>query len=397
MSSLTASNIGIESVKRRNFLDSLEIQHYRAFQHLKIDHLGRVNLIVGRNSVGKSCLIEAVRLFSEAGSPSLLRQLLEARDEISNYNARNFRGRNYESDSDLFLLVKNLFYGRRNLFDNPEPIRIGSFNNLEQVLTIAVSWFIEELGEDRLRRLKRLDEPVIIRQQSLLDLVSESIDIPIPGLTFQIGNTIENSLPLRRIFDSRFPDSFKPHHIYIPAHGLDMIKISQLWDDITLTKLENDVRQSLKIIIPDVEGINVVGSAERARERTAIVKLLHVDEPVPMRSLGEGLNRAFGIALALVNAQNKILVIDEIESGLHYSVQLELWKLIFEVAHRLNIQVFTTTHSWDCVEAFQQAATQNEAEEGVLIRLQRKNDTIVPTIFDEKKLTIATREQIEIR
>jgi len=397
MLNTTTSKTNNESITRRILLDSIDIQHYRAFQHLKIDHLGGVNLIVGKNSVGKSCLIEAIRLFSEGGSPLILRQLLEARDETYSYNRQNYKDRDYESDNELLLLVRNLFYGRRNLRDNPSPIRIRSITNHEQTLTISVSWFVEEIGEDRLRRLKRLEEPVFVQQESLFNLATEAIEAPIPGLTFQIGHTLENSLPLRRIFDARYLDSLKAHHIYVPAHGLDMAKISQLWDDITLTKLEKDVRQSLNIIIPDIEGINVVGSAERSRERTAIVKLSQVAEPVPMRSLGEGLSRVFGIVLALVNAQNKILVIDEIESGLHYSVQFELWKLIFEVAHRLNIQVFATTHSWDCVEAFQQAATQNEFEEGVLIRLQRKNNTIIPTIFDENKLTIATREQIEIR
>lgn len=397
MLNATALTMNGENGKRRILLDSLEIQQYRAFQHLKIEHIGGVNLIVGKNSVGKSCLLEAVRLFSEAGSPSILRQLLEARDETYNYNVRNQQNHSYESDSQLLPLVKHLFHGRWELLDNPKPIRINSLNNPEQSLTIAVNWFVEEVGEERLRRLKRLEKPIPIQPQSAFDFVYESIETPIPGLTFQVGRTTENSLPLRRIFESRFIDTLKSHHIAVPADGLDMVKISQLWDDITLTKLEQEVRQALNIIIPEIEGINVIDSAERLRGRTAIVKLSNAAEPVPMRSLGEGLNRVFGIALALVNAHNKVLVIDEIESGLHYSTQFELWQLIFAVAHRLNIQVFATTHSWDCVEAFQQAATQNESEEGVLIRLQRKNDTIVPTIFDEKKLAIATREQIEIR
>jgi AAA15 family ATPase/GTPase len=397
MLNATASTMNGTNGKRKILFDSLEIEQYRAFQHLKIDHLGGVNLIVGKNSVGKSCLIEAVRLFVEAGSPSILRQLVEARDETYNYNMRSQRERDYESDSELFLLVKNLFYGRRDLLDDHEPIHISSPSNPEQTLMISVNWFTEEVGEDKLRRLKRLEKPLSVQPKSAFDFVYESIEAPIPGLTFQIGRTMENSLPLRRIFDSRYTDLLKPHHIFVPAHGLDVSKLSQLWKDITLTKLEKEVRQALNIIIPDIEGINVIDSTERFRDKTAIVKLSTVTEPIPMRSLGEGLNRVFGIALALVSAQNKILLIDEIESGLHYSVQYELWKLIFEVAHRLNIQVFATTHSWDCVEAFQQAATENESEEGVLIRLQRKNDTIVPTIFDEKKLTIATREQIEIR
>src|SRR5262245_60205982 len=39
-------------------LDSLEIQNFRTFQHLRIEKLGRVNLITGKNNVGKTSLLE---------------------------------------------------------------------------------------------------------------------------------------------------------------------------------------------------------------------------------------------------------------------------------------------------------------------------------------------------
>ena len=49
-------------------LDSLEINNFRAFRHLLIERLGRVNLIVGKNNIGKSCLLEALRLYASCGS-----------------------------------------------------------------------------------------------------------------------------------------------------------------------------------------------------------------------------------------------------------------------------------------------------------------------------------------
>lgn len=113
--------------------------------------------------------------------------------------------------------------------------------------------------------------------------------------------------------------------------------------------------------------------------------------------MGEGMNRMFGIALALVNAKDGMLLIDEVDTGLHYSVLPDLWRLIFEVAHRLNVQVFATSHSWDCIQAFQQAADANTEEEGMLIRLEHRDGDVVPVMFDERKLNIAAREQIEVR
>ncbi len=43
-------------------LNSLEINSFRAFEHLQIERLGRVNLIVGKNNVGKTSLLEAIQL-----------------------------------------------------------------------------------------------------------------------------------------------------------------------------------------------------------------------------------------------------------------------------------------------------------------------------------------------
>ncbi len=114
-------------------------------------------------------------------------------------------------------------------------------------------------------------------------------------------------------------------------------------------------------------------------------------------SLGDGMLRTLGISLALVNAKNGILLIDEFENGIYYTVQPDLWRLIFQVARRLNVQVFATTHSWDCIEGFQKAAQADDQNEGMLIRLEYKKDEVAVTLFDERRLGIATRERIEVR
>jgi len=108
------------------------------------------------------------------------------------------------------------------------------------------------------------------------------------------------------------------------------------------------------------------------------------------------MNRLFGIILSLVNAKEGLLLIDEFENGMHYTVQADAWRAIFQLAERLDIQVFATSHSWDAIEAFQKACSENPGE-GVLIRLSRKGDDIIPTLFREDELAIATRDRIEVR
>ena len=66
-------------------------------------------------------------------------------------------------------------------------------------------------------------------------------------------------------------------------------------------------------------------------------------------------------------------------------------------ARRLSIQVFATTHSWDCIQGFQQVAQEDEQSDGFLVRLGRKQGNIVATVYNEEELAIVTREQIEVR
>src|SRR5260370_39334360 len=143
-----------------------------------------------------------------------------------------------------------------------------------------------------------------------------------------------------------------------------------------------------------MEGLNFIGDARSVRHRRDAassrrripnVRISDIDEPLPLRSLGDGMQRMLGIALAIANAKDGMLVVDEIENGIHYSVQSELWQLIFQLAHRLNVQVFATTHSWDCIEGFQKPAQEKKQEAGMLIRLSLRKDKMVARLFNERK------------
>ena len=169
-----------------------------------------------------------------------------------------------------------------------------------------------------------------------------------------------------------------------------------LWDRIALTDTEQDVVDALHIIDPTIAAVSMVRGKSVFRARTAIVRARGMPRPVPLRSFGDGLNRLFGIILSLVNARGGFLLIDEFENGLHYGVQLDAWRTVFRLAQSRDIQVFATSHSWDTIEAFQRAAAEAPAD-GVLIRLARRDNDILSTVFAEHELAIATRDKIEMR
>ena len=115
--------------------------------------------------------------------------------------------------------------------------------------------------------------------------------------------------------------------------------------------------------------------------------------------MGDGINRILTIIFAMVNCESGYLLIDEFENGLHYSVQEKLWEIIFHLAERLNIQVFATTHSLDCVEAFATVLNSEKQgkDDGVMIRLENYGGNIEATVYDADEIQATTRVHVDPR
>jgi len=225
------------------------------------------------------------------------------------------------------------------------------------------------------------------------------------GLTVRFGEQLFSVRDLGMIFPRRgvssTADSSENTVIMIPASGPTRTQIA-LWRDRSIIEGKKQyVLRALNLIAPNVEDIDLVSGTSveprtRDSERIPVVKLRGIEEFIALRSLGDGMIRMFTLALALVNARDGILLVDEIENGLHYSVQEKMWRLIMQIAREINAQVFATTHSKDCVDAFS-TVTRSHPEEGVLIRLGQKNSEIVASIFDEEELEAVTDQDIEVR
>ena len=117
----------------------------------------------------------------------------------------------------------------------------------------------------------------------------------------------------------------------------------------------------------------------------------------PLKSLGDGALRIFGIALALANSRDGFLLIDESENGIHHSIQRDFWRMVLQTAQANNVQVLATTHSWDCIKGFAYAAAECEDAEGVLVRLSMRNGDLRAVEYPEDELKIAADQRIEVR
>lgn len=369
---------------------NLSIERFRSFRKLKLEGLGRVNLITGRNNAGKSSILEALRILTSDSVPSTIHSILTHREE----DVFDVEEPSKQAYTEIALQILTLFHGFPELSGSWKPIVISASGNQRPLkLTLTLDWFSEERGENGTRNY-------VSRQKALLDE-----EEGVPALVFEAGDA-ERVFPLENLRSYAFRRRrLRPEYrslppvpcIYVsPYGGESTARLGALWDRIALSDLEEKVVEALGIVDSSISAVSMVGGDIAGRPRTAIVRSSKIHRPVPLRSFGDGLNRLFGIALSLVNAKDGLLIIDEFENGMHHSVQLDTWRMIFNLAATLGVQVFATSHSWDAIEAFQKAASETP-EEGVLVRLARKGDNIVPTTFREEELRVATREGIEVR
>ena len=370
----------------------LHIQGFRGIKELEIPKLGRVTLITGKNNTGKSSVLEALRLYTQNLAPAAVYGVLAAREQHVGV-ADDVESTAGPEDA---LAVSPLFYGFPQFPDDFDPIIISTSGRTHPMkLTIGVEWEEPDSGSiGPMVRIQDQDPSFTGRAHGTAMLVGEtelggSITYPIEQLARYVR---PGQWTRPKVFDlARMPS------VLVSPYGREATNsMGHLWDRIALTDGEKYVVEALRIIDQRISAVSMIDGEGQSRVRRAIVRADHIPRPVSLRSLGDGLNRLFAIMLSLVNAQEGLLLVDEFENGLHHSVQLDAWRLIFRLAQELDVQVFATSHSWDAVKTFQKAAAE-APEDGALLRLTRRYDRIFATVFAEHELAVATRHKIEVR
>ena len=378
-------------------LQSLSITGFRGIESLSIPRLGRVTLLAGKNNVGKTTVLNAVRVYAARGRYSALANLLWERDEVSLT----------PDDDGESMLESNwaaLFHGRD--ISQSAYISIGP-ENIEKRLTIELTTLSNKQAKDQ-GMLPGLLEDNLIQALKVVYKGNERVlpmDIYMAEQTANLA--FNRKLRARRPTSHLLDEGELPPAIECEFLGpglLDNDDLARLWDGVALTDDEERAVGALELVFgSDVERVAVVGddTAFRGRRgrrgRRAVVKLKNHKRPVPLRSLGDGALRLFGIALALAASRDGFLLIDEAENGIHYSVQRDYWRMVLQTAYENDVQVIATTHSKDCIDGFAMAANEFEAAEGMLVRLSRKHDDLRVVEYRERDLAIAAEQSIEVR
>jgi AAA15 family ATPase/GTPase len=316
-------------------LTEVHLKNFRGFKDTKIGPLKRVNLIVGQNNTGKTGLLEALVLLFAHSQQSKAVNL-----------PRLFRTASGDENENFWLW---LCHNR------------------------STQNSIEIIG--------KLDGP--------------------DRFGTRLGNTSASDLPARAhgmagnwpLYSlGRSPSLFSKVSVF-STHPTNPRQDAIDYNRVVLRRKKKQVEGLLKKVEPRLQTIETL--------QTGNEPLLYADvglsEMIPVTQLGQGFNRLLDVYSEIVSADTNILLIDEIENGLHHSVLPTIWRGLFSAVEEVNIQIFATTHSWECVLAADEAAREESKYDFNLIRLDRVEDNVKATIIDKEDMGTAKELQWEMR
>ncbi|MBD1884370.1 AAA family ATPase [Microcoleus vaginatus] len=338
-------------------LKEIEIQNFRCFEQIKISGFERVNLIGGKNNAGKTALLEALFLNVAPNSSSLaiLREL--RREPLKTIKAMPDRA------------WDNLFYAQKK--DN----------------------FIVIIGKD--------DNNNIDRVEIKLEINSVEFSIIIEFMSNEDESTWSlKTVPARHLMDYA---SLIDYTIFtsddvpiIPSFTrISGRELTEAYDYTRLNEKDSEVLKAFQVIDPAIESVEsfYIGEPTLYLRRKG-------EKRLPLSLFGDAMNRVAEIILKLINSEDKILLIDEIENGIHYKSQREFWRVLFRLAVELDTQIFATTHSLEMLQAFADVGLElNKECSSAYFELARKLKTnqIIGIRRDLETLNYALEHQQGVR
>jgi energy-coupling factor transporter ATP-binding protein EcfA2 len=375
---------------RFDMISSVHLENYRGFKEYRLSGLGRINLLVGKNNSGKTAILEAVNLLASAGDPRVISRIARQRGEVL-YDTED-RDTRRSSYTD----VSHFFHGHR--FGEESKFIIQSDGNLGKLEVYVVS--LDELSDDNQKLL--MDDAGTRAGFGLAIKVGRDGEPGLrtgPALPVTEEGALSLDQPMRfyRMFRFRPEDGSVQ---FISQDSLERSSMSEMWDKVATEGKEQDVVGAMKILDKNLNSIVFLSGDRPFRFESRGGILLGFEGMqgrLPLGSYGEGMRRLLALSLSLAKTQNGILLVDEIDTGLHYSIMGDMWRLVAQTAKRYNIQVFATTHSSDCVRGLDWLCRNHPAlgEEVTLQKIEPELQTAVA--LDAEQIRISFEQDIEVR
>lgn len=364
-------------------IGSLKLTNYRAFSEFAVSGLKQVNLFVGANNSGKSSILEAVELASAGGDPLAFREIAMRRGEVS-FPERSYATAGSSGNPEISHFFHGHDFGEGSQFSIATDDGLGEINvriiDFEQSELKEVSPYDESAGRRALLVVQVFGDDF---RQEFPAYASGEIR-PRRRVTRTASRDVLDSAPAQFIT----PDSLEPR------------SMSDMWERVVLEGRESEVIRAMQLIEPRLDNIFFVHSntPDRFGARGGVLLGFEGERRRhPLGSHGEGMRRLLALSLSLIRTEGGMLLVDEIDTGLHYSVMPDMWRVVVSTARDSNIQVFATTHSFDCVRGLAWLCRHNP-ELGALVSLQKVDRGLSHSVgLSGEEIITAVQQEIEVR
>ena len=355
-------------------LKALNLRQYRGFESYRLTDLARVNLLVGKNNSGKTSILEAVELFLSGGSVSALVESAKRRGEFS-------MGSRREAD------LSHVFHGHQCTPGASFKLSSSGRQSLTgQILAL------EDIGEDA-------DRWGIMLEQLWGHDPDNELEAAF-GLSLGLGKQPLIVLPIAEngsLIQGPWARTRGNGRLNgaVSFLNLNLSSMQSAWNAVIEERREEEIVKAMRILMPTIDSIQfLVGDRRR---QGILVGQKGVQLRLPIGTYGDGMQRLLAISLALVSTENGCLLIDEIDTGLHWTVMEDMWRLVVEAAQRYDVQVFATTHSYDCIRGLG-ALIQSQPDLSESVVIQKVHQSLDQAVcIPGEDIPTVVEQDIEVR
>lgn len=368
----------------KEHLTYFKVENFKRFDALELTDIGQFNLIVGDNNVGKTSLLEALQVS------------LHGAETLYNYHKTlGLRGvdLNAKRKLDLDGNVTSVEYPTENYFDYLLKTRTKALTVTFRILTDSDDTHIDDFNNVYLRQPGEFEFKFHKEE-------NKSISDSAIGHQVKIVNSI-NEVVLN-LHQDDLNNAY--HNRYLPIVLFRPKNAGELFNDFQKSigksrKLRDEFIANLKFILPKIEEIQ---SLEIGGVDVLSVGLEGEDEFTPLNAFGEGTQRTFEILIEILKNKGARLCIDEVDTGIHYSRLKSLLNSIVNLALLNDVQLFMTTHSLECQQAFAEVfedpdMVQHQAKVRQFSLLEKPDGQVVANAHNFEQLQYALEIGFETR
>lgn len=311
---------------------SIEINQFRGIKQLTVSDLSKINLLVGDNNSGKTTFLEAIQLLFSESQLSSVKKIIKQRT-VLNVNDNSF----YASFIKMFNAKQQEGFLDLDIYAESSngPIEF-EIRGCEKAIS----------GEEALQ-ISTMSQRQKSYYKKTPTYIPETVKLFAGSIISQNGKKpIEKDIRFTSLDNAIVGAITKNEVQYIPSFG-------HLRYDLLQNIVDNPEYKKLAISILKQFDNTIVDICYTKADDGSYLETIITDDGVnmPFSVYGDGIKKMLYILNKLFDATDSILLIDEIETGLHKKYYEKLFPVVFELAKKLNVQLFIATHSMEAIDA----------------------------------------------